>query len=248
MLRRHITKYVFSFIIGSLLAAAPIHAASSVETEEGLSAYSEGHFEKAYGHFIKAASAGDARAQFYIGNMLFGGQGTDRDLVLAARYYELAALQGHTEAQVALATMYRSGAGVQRDYYKVLYWLEEAAMEGHPIAQLDLGHISETGDNGATEPNLDYAIRWYDMAARNGVVRAQAKLGQLYLGNPKTPDDQALGYAWLTIAESNASSETRADIASVREEWQAKVEKSVIDTATETAATLISEIDPANRD
>lgn len=242
MLRRHLTNSIACILIGSLLAVAPIHAASSVGTEEGLNAYSAGDFEKAYGHFFKAASGGDARAQFYIGNMLFGGQGTDRDLSLAARYYELAALQGHTEAQVALATMYRSGAGVQRDYYKVLYWLEEAAVEGHPIAQLDLGHISETGDNGATEPNLDYAFQWYEKAAKNGVVRAQAKLGQLYLANSKRPEDQALGFAWLTIAEQNAKSESRADIISIREEWQAKIEASVLETASETAASLTSEI------
>ncbi len=242
MLRRHLIHCAISCVLGTLLAVAPIQAASSVETQEGLNAYSEGQFEKAYGHFLKAASGGDAKAQFYIGNMLFGGQGTDRDLSLAARYYELAALQGHTEAQVALATMYRSGAGVQRDYYKVLYWLEEAAIDGHPIAQLDLGHIAETGDNGATEPNIDYAFRWYEMAARNGVVRAQAKLGQLYLGNRVAPEDQALGYAWLTIAENNASSETREDIVALREEWQAKIEPSVLDEASETAATLILEL------
>ncbi len=246
MLRRYLTNSCLYVLLGCILAVAPIQAASSVETEEGLNAYSAGEFEKAYDHFFKAASAGDSHAQFYIGNMLFGGQGTDRDLSLAARYYELAALQGHTEAQVALATMYRSGAGVQRDYYKVLYWLEEAAIDGHPIAQLDLGHISETGDNGATEPNLNYAFRWYEKAARNGVVRAQAKLGQLYLGHSESPEDQALGYAWLTVAESNAKSESREDIVSVRKEWQGKIEASVIEDASETAADLISELSSQN--
>ncbi len=241
-MRRSLTHYAVSVLLGTFLAIAPIQAASSVETEEGLNAYSDGNFEKAYDHFVKAASAGDPKAQFYIGNMLFGGQGTDRDLSLAARYYELAALQGHSEAQVALATMYRSGAGVQRDYYKVLYWLEEAAMDGHPIAQLDLGHISETGDNGATEPNIDYAFRWYEMAARNGVVRAQAKLGQLYLGNSETPDEQALGYAWLTIAEGNAATEHREDIVAVREEWRGRVEETVLENASKAAANLQEEL------
>lgn len=242
MLRRHLTNSILSLSIGAVLIGAPIQAASSVSTEEGLSAYSEGQFETAYDHFLKAATGGDPRAQFYIGNMLFGGQGTDRDLSLAARYYELAALQGHSEAQVALATMYRSGAGVQRDYYKVLYWLEEAAIDGHAIAQLDLAHISETGDNGATEPNLDYAFRWYEMAARSGLVRAQVKLGQLYLANSEAPDEQALGFAWLTIAERNAGTESRGDIVSVRKEWETKVEESVIQDASETAADLISEL------
>ncbi len=52
-----------------------------------------------------AAEAGHVFAQAWLGDVLFRGQGVDRDEAKAMHWYERAARQGHEGAQAALGSL-----------------------------------------------------------------------------------------------------------------------------------------------
>ena len=84
--------------------------------EEGLKAYNNGDFKKAYVLFLKEAKRGDAIAQNNIGAMYENGQGVLQDYKEAAKWFKLAAEQGHALAKCNLAEAYATGMGVSRNY------------------------------------------------------------------------------------------------------------------------------------
>ena len=52
-----------------------------------------------------AADNGNSQAQYNCGAMYYPGEGVERDLGEARKYWELAAAQGHQESRDALATL-----------------------------------------------------------------------------------------------------------------------------------------------
>lgn len=80
---------------------------------------------KAFEHFVKAATAGYAPAQYRAGLARAYGEGVDKDLARAVEWYEKAALQGHAIARRNLGLIYQSGGpGVAQDAALALAWFE----------------------------------------------------------------------------------------------------------------------------
>lgn len=80
---------------------------------------------KAFEHFVKAAQAGYAPAQYRAGLARAYGEGVDKDLARAVEWYEKAALQGHAIARRNLGLIYQSGGpGVAQDPSLALAWFE----------------------------------------------------------------------------------------------------------------------------
>ena len=80
---------------------------------------------KAFEHFVKAARAGYAPAQYRAGLARAYGEGVDKDLARAVEWYEKAALQGHAIARRNLGLIYQSGGpGVAQDASLALAWFE----------------------------------------------------------------------------------------------------------------------------
>jgi TPR repeat protein len=90
-------------------------------------AYGEGRIREALEHFQAAAEQGNAAAQYYTGVMYADGQGTKRDYVAAAKWYEKGAAQNHPDALVALARLYVFGTGVDVDAATAVDLYERAA-------------------------------------------------------------------------------------------------------------------------
>ena len=59
-------------------------------------------FTLRYGWLKKAADAGDAQAQVFLGDLFTRGKGVPKDLEEAARYFNLAAEQGDSDGQKGL--------------------------------------------------------------------------------------------------------------------------------------------------
>jgi TPR repeat protein len=63
------------------------------------------------------------------------------------------------------------------------------------------------------------AARWCQEAARQGELAAQTRLGLMYRDGRGVPQDQALAYAWLSLA-----AEATSDTAETDESAQARAE------------------------
>ena len=78
----------------------------------------------------QAAKAGDAEAEYELGEFYYDGKNTPRDLNLALSYFEQASLQGHAMAQYQLGTMFFKGEGVPANNIQAYIVLKMAAVNG----------------------------------------------------------------------------------------------------------------------
>lgn len=117
----------------------------------------------------------EKKSLYNLGLSYYHGQGVAADDVKAADLWRRAAEQGMKEARYNLAVMYDEGRGVPQDRGKALALFLQAGQEGHPLAQVALGWIYETGRSGVPVDILE-AIRWYEMAAGQGMTEAKDRL------------------------------------------------------------------------
>ena len=98
------------------------------------------------------AEWGDARAQYFLGQMYLRGREVRESAKRAFFWIELAAKQGHIGAQYALGNIYRDGRGVEKDEEMADFWIQTAAeqspavddvfnKEWHKLREVD-GHPS----------------------------------------------------------------------------------------------------------
>lgn len=120
------------------------------------------------------AEAGDAEAQFQLGQMYALGHGFKQNFNSAIEWYEKAAVQGNAKARTALGILYYYGVGVEEDKEKAGEWFEKAAAQNNPIAQTFLGVISYEAKDYAT------AKQWVEQAAAQNYAPAISSIGLLY--------------------------------------------------------------------
>jgi TPR repeat protein len=146
------------------------------------------------------AEAGNASAQYSLGNMYVNGRGVPEDDAEAVRWYRLAADQGVAEAQYNLGGMYDYGLGVPEDYGEALRWYRLAADQGHAEAQVNLGRMYANG-RGVPQDYVQ-AHMWYNLAASRttGEARDSAVEFRDNLADLMTPtqiaEAQRLAHEW----------------------------------------------------
>jgi TPR repeat protein len=97
------------------------------------------------------------------------------DVLTAMRIYEGLAYMGHAKSQFRLGYLYSES--VMKDIKLTLYWWKRAADQGHVLAQYNLGLMCERGLGMPVD--LQKASEWFAAAARQGDVKAKAKLNAL---------------------------------------------------------------------
>jgi hypothetical protein len=152
----------------TLLVSGPLHASGY---EQGREAYLAGDYTKAFRIWQPLAAAGDAMAQFGLGQMYFEGKGVEQDYSESTQWFRKAAEQGFAPAQFNLGNAYKQGRGVERDDLAAAAWWRRAAEQGVAGAQFNLGTLYYFG-RGVPKDEHE-ALEWYRRAAKNG--HAQAK-------------------------------------------------------------------------
>ena len=98
--------------------------------EQAWALFKNGEKEKSLPVFLKAASSGDARAQYHLGMMYLLGDGAEKDLVESTKWFDLAAKQNNPYAQYQLGYAYFYGDGVKGDWDTGFAWFIIAAENG----------------------------------------------------------------------------------------------------------------------
>ena len=143
----------------------------------------------------KAAEQGDAQAQYNLGNCYDFGDGVEKNLSEAVKWWRKAAEQGYAQAQFFLGACYDLGNGVEKNLSEAVKWYRKAAEQGLAPAQFGLGACYDFG-NGV-EKNLREAVKWYRKAAEQGDATAQFGLGICYengKGVEKNPTEAVKWY------------------------------------------------------
>lgn len=147
-----------------LLAAALLLSSCGGRTEadkeqavlkEAQAAYSRKDYATAARGFQILADRGNARAQFFLGELYLKGDGVKQDEVRALQLERAAAERGSPEAQYTLGGMYERGQAVPRDVLQAHMWYGLAASTGDEQAIRKKTEL----ETGMTPAQLDEARR-----------------------------------------------------------------------------------------
>ena len=147
---------------------------------------------------MEAAAAGDAAAQYEVGQRYATGDGVTQDMTQAAEWFERAAGQGLAIAQYRLATQYEKGRGVAQDDAKARALYTQAAESGNVKAMHNLAVIHAEGRG--TAQDFATAAKWFEAAANYGLGDSQYNLAVLNERGLGIEKNTAEAYKWLAIA------------------------------------------------
>lgn len=156
--------------------------------------------------FRKGAEKGSARSQFNLGTVLLDTRGGDAEESTPSRQEGLqwilkSAEQGFPEAAWTYGrALFQGRFGLAKEPQKALPFMELAAGQGLPAAQNMLGSMYETGMG--CETDLVKATNWYQKAALQGHLKAQANLGRILGPSSENPEKRCEALAWLLMAMS----------------------------------------------
>ena len=155
------------------LAASALSAPASADVKAGVDAWKSGDYRAAVEQWRGPAVAGDADAEFNLGQAYKLGRGLPVDPMLAESWFRKAALQGHLQAEdnygLALFQADKKADAVP--------WLEKSVGRGEPRAQLVLGTMLFNGDGVAKDWPRAYALM--TRASQSGLQSASQTLSQM---------------------------------------------------------------------
>ena len=136
------------------------------------------------------AEAGDAEAQFRLGQMYALGHGFKQNFNSAIEWYEKAAAQGNAKARIALGLLYFFGVGVEENKDKAREWYEKAAAQNNPVAQNCMSWFAHQAKDYAS------AKQWLEQAVAQDYAPAMVSMGRLYEDGAGVPQDFAEAKRW----------------------------------------------------
>ena len=174
----------------------------------GAAAFESFNYAEAFELLLPLAQTGNLKAQIMVAYMYGVGQGVERDISEAVKWYLPFAQQGHVIAQNNLGTFLLS-----ENLEEAIKWLLAAAEQNFPFAQKVLGDIYSGVLNLPTnEKYKDYikAFHWYNKANKQGFCVSDEegfcischKLGEMYsIGQGVVKDEKkALEYYQLAAS------------------------------------------------
>jgi len=161
------------FLGALLLPALPSLAFAGFS--EGQRAYAKGNWRMAYDEFLPLAVEGNARAQFYIGQIC---DPTNLDRI---------------------GVTYKAGEQILQKHKTALRWYLKAAKQGHVQGQRQAGIFFKYGQLYRN------AFKWLKRASEAGDGEAQYQLGIMYHYGMGMPRDDKKAAKWLALGGPNMS-------------------------------------------
>ncbi len=168
----------------------------------------------------KDAESGSPEAQYDLAEIHRAGDEVERNLELAAAWYEKAAVQNLPKAQYALALCHAEGSGVPRNDERALYWLNKAAGYYYAPAQYKLGESYANGELGLRK-DPEEAVKWMRQAAAREFGGAFHAMGNYYLFGRGVAADEAKAVEWFQRGAARGDEKCVRMIANNFQEWSA---------------------------
>ncbi len=167
------------------IATVAVAAPAMADVKAGVDAWAKGDYFAAVKEWRPLAIAGDADAQFNLGQAYKLGRGVPLDPALAESWFRKAAVQGHVQAidNYGLALFQANKKA------EALPWLEKSVSRGEPRTQLVLGTMLFNGDGVPKDWVRAYALM--TRASASGLPAASQTLSQMdqYI----SPDERQKG-------------------------------------------------------
>jgi cell division septation protein DedD len=191
-------------LLGLIIGAAAFPAAAH-SVRAGIEAWQKGDTAGAVAIWRPLAEAGDADAEFNLGQAYRLGKGVVIDLAQAQNWLERAARKGHIDAQTTLGLLlFQNGNRVS-----AMRWLSLAAEAGEARALLMVGTALYNGDGVPEDPVKAYA--YVSRAAAQGLAPAKATLADMDAVMPLEQRRKGVAMAQQMVGARNpAASEAPA--------------------------------------
>lgn len=154
-------------------AVLGIAAPAWADVKDGVDAWGRGDYKAAVAEWRGPANAGDADAQFNMGQAYKLGRGVPKDLARAEQFYKRAADQGHLQA----SDNYGLILFQNQRRAEALPYLQASASRGEPRAQYVLGTGHFNGDFVEKDWIKAYALMTRASAA--GLPQATSNMAQM---------------------------------------------------------------------
>lgn len=155
------------------------------------------HFAAAFSGFYQLEQdSHDDKLQYRLGQMLYTGTGTEKDVQAAIGYLEKSAKLGNINAQYLLGKVcLETGSG---DPVQAVAWMTKAAEAGNAAAQYSLGKLYRDGTH--VEKDIAKAVALFTAAAEQKNEYAAYQLGRLYLAGEDITRNVPEAFKWLTMS------------------------------------------------
>jgi prolyl 4-hydroxylase len=173
--------------------------------------YGSNAFDEGLGWLTRAAEAGDAEAQWYLGCVHLQVTKLPDPFSTAAKWFERAAAQEFAPALDRLADLHLIGLGVAADDAAAFKLIARGARQGFPAALATLGYLHTQGIG--TPPDDQAAARCHAQAAAVGHAPSYFALGLRAAVGAGVCRDRPLAHALLrraTDAEHPAAASSAA--------------------------------------
>ncbi|ABF53617.1 SPOR domain-containing protein [Sphingopyxis alaskensis] len=187
-----------------LLGISTLAVPARADVKEGVDAWQAGDYRTAVAEWRPLAIAGDADAQFNLGQAYKLGRGVPADLAQAEAWYRRAAKQGHLQAEDNLGLVLFTAN--RRE--EAMPLIARSAARGEPRAQYVLGTAHFNGDLAERDWPRAYALT--KRASDAGLSIASARLAQL--DNLIPLDQRQRGLAMIPDMERSEQRERLAAV------------------------------------
>ena len=135
-------------------------------------------YNKALQYFLKAAEKGLADAMYQVGSIYQNGQGVEKDMKKACRWYEKGAHRGDADCQNLFGGSFYSGVGnYPKSFESAVEWWEKAFLQGNDLAAESLAMLF-SGQTPTIYKGTEY-VKDESVPAAIGVTSARNyELGQ----------------------------------------------------------------------
>jgi TPR repeat protein len=157
----------------------------------------------AIGDLMDKAHAGDAMAQYQLGQLYYAGKDIPQNYDEAVKWFRTSSDKGLTLAQAALGKCYLNGDGVEKNVKEAKRLFNIAAQDNSPEAQFLLGIMHYAGDG--VPVNFDEGFKWFKLSAEQGYAEAQENLGFCYYEGSGVKIDVPESCYWLSLALANCT-------------------------------------------
>ena len=145
--------------------------------DDGLAAFRDKDYARAFEVFAAQSKEGDARATFYLSLLYRKGLGVVQNESQSLYLLKQAAEGGDPMAQYNLGNQYNRQGALGYHPGMAAAWWEKAAKQGLALAQHNMGSLYALGRG--VDQDLDKARYWYRQAAKNGSEKSAAALQEL---------------------------------------------------------------------
>lgn len=188
-------------VLAVALLAVALAGSAAADVKAGVDAWAQGDYDRALREWRPLADAGDADAQFNLGQAYKLGRGVPADIAAALEYYRKAAEQGHERAQDNYGLLLFQ----QNRRQQAMPWLERSAERGEPRAQYLVGTALFNGDLLSRDWVRAYALM--TRAAAAGLPQAAGALAHMerYVPEAQRMDGVALAEAMARKSAGRAA-------------------------------------------